>query len=114
MSPSNPTERSIESFYQVVNLVMAELEKDTEPDPRRIQINITGFLDKNAAPLTLELWNLLLSAQDNYQSGRKGIPSELIKEKMEEFARLNEVRIGIHEGILGSGFMKAYLRSIEF
>jgi hypothetical protein len=55
-----------------------------------------------------------VSAQDNYQSGRKGIPSELIKEKMEEFARLNEVRIGIHEGILGSGFMKAYLRSIEF
>jgi hypothetical protein len=79
---------------------MAELEKETEPDPRRIQISMTGFLDKNAAPFTLELWNLLLSAQDNYQPGRKGIPSELIKEKMEEFARINEVGIVILEGIL--------------
>ena len=75
----------------VVNLVMAELEKEAEPDPRRIQINLTGFLDSNAPQFALELWNLLLSAQENYQPGRKGIPNELIKEKMEEFSRINEV-----------------------
>ena len=75
----------------VVNLVMAKLEKEAEPDPRRIQINLTGFLDRNASQFALDLWKLLLSAQENYQPGRKGIPDEMIKEKMEEFSRINEV-----------------------
>ena len=77
----------------LVNLVMAELEKENEPDPRRIQINLTGFLDRNAASFVAELWNLLLSAQENHLPGQKGIPTELLKEKIIEIDKLNQVTL---------------------
>ena len=75
----------------VVNLVMAELEKENEPDPRRIQINLTGFLERNASAFVTELWNLLLSAQANCLPGQKGSPSELLQEKIAEIDKLNQV-----------------------
>jgi serine/arginine repetitive matrix protein 1 len=75
----------------LVNLVMAELEKENEPDPRRIQINLTGFLDRNAPSFVAELWKLLISAQENYLPGQKGIPTELLKEKIIEIDKLNKV-----------------------
>ena len=75
----------------MVNMVIAELEKEDEPDPRRIQINLEGFLDKNSANFTAELWKLLLSAQENYLPGQKGIPTELIQNKLDDFARKEQV-----------------------
>lgn len=37
-----------------------------QPDPKEMQINLTGFLHgKNARIFMQELWDLLLSAQDN-------------------------------------------------
>ena len=75
----------------VVNMVIAELERSDEPDPRRIQISMQGFLDSNAAIFALELWKLLLSAQENYQPGQKGIPTELIQEKLGEYAKIEQV-----------------------
>lgn len=51
------------------------------PDPKFMQINITGFLQaKNAREFMKELWTLLLSAQENIG----GIPSPLLEKKKEE------------------------------
>jgi hypothetical protein len=79
----------------VVNMVVAELENEVEPDPRRIQISLEGFLNKNAAKFTLELWKLLLSAQENYVSGYKGIPTDLIQGKLDQLVRIEQVIDGI-------------------
>jgi hypothetical protein len=47
-----------------------------------IQINLTGFLEKNAADFMRELWTLLLSAQDS----ATGIPREFLEKKKQEIA----------------------------
>ena len=50
----------------VINLVVNSLETPDEKglDPRKIQLNLAVFLQKNASKFTKELWNLLLEAQD--------------------------------------------------
>ena len=67
---------------------MAELEKQS--DPRKIQINLTGFLERNTGAFMSELWKLLISAQENYLPGQKGMPTQLLKEKEEEINRINQ------------------------
>ena len=47
-----------------------------------IQINLTGFLEKNAADFMRELWTLLLSAQNS----ATGIPKEFLEKKKQEIA----------------------------
>jgi hypothetical protein len=49
-------------------------------DPRELQINLTGFLEKQARPFVLELWNLLLSAGQ----APNGIPPQLLEAKKNE------------------------------
>jgi len=52
-----------------------------DPDPRKMQINLTGFVNgKNARLFMGELWALLASAQ----ATESGIPQELIDKKKEE------------------------------
>ena len=59
------------------------------PDPRNIQIQLTGFLQgKNARIFVGELWELLVSAQENIG----GIPTAFLEKKKEEI-RLRKVRI---------------------
>ncbi|RKP24452.1 PWI domain-containing protein [Syncephalis pseudoplumigaleata] len=53
-------------------------EKDL--DPRRIQIDLTGFLEDKAPQFVTELWDMLLSAQENVG----GIPTLLLEEKKRE------------------------------
>jgi hypothetical protein len=48
-----------------------------------MQINLTGFLEKNAAGFVTELWKLLLSAQD----GVGGIPTVFLQQKMDEIRK---------------------------
>ncbi|EJP63101.1 PWI domain-containing protein [Beauveria bassiana ARSEF 2860] len=48
-----------------------------QPDIKNIQIQLTGFLDKDTAPFCKELWKLFLSAQDSPQ----GVPKELLEAK---------------------------------
>jgi serine/arginine repetitive matrix protein 1 len=44
------------------------------PDPRKMQVNLTGFMDKHgAAAFMSELWTLLLSAQKTVG----GVPAEV-------------------------------------
>lgn len=49
----------------------------SQPDIKKMQIQLTGFLDKDTAKFCKELWKLCLSAQDNPQ----GVPKELLEAK---------------------------------
>jgi len=49
----------------------------SQPDIKKMQIQLTGFLDKDAAGFCKELWKLCLSAQSNPQ----GVPKELLEAK---------------------------------
>ena len=51
-----------------------------QPDIKSLQIQLTGFLDKDTASFCKGLWNLLLSAQDSPQ----GVPKELLEAKKME------------------------------
>ena len=63
----------------VVELVMNMLRQTTDAfsgqskrvDPQQLQVQLTGFLDRRAAPFVAELWKLLLDAQDSPQEHRK-------------------------------------------
>lgn len=48
-----------------------------QPDIKSLQIQLTGFLDKDTAPFCKELWALCLSAQNSPQ----GVPKELLEAK---------------------------------
>lgn len=51
------------------------------PDGRQMQMNLTGFLNaKNARTFVQEMWELLLSAQENIG----GIPAVFLEQKKEE------------------------------
>jgi hypothetical protein len=49
----------------------------SKPDIKKIQIQLTGFLDKDTASFCKELWKLCLSAQSSPQ----GVPKELLEAK---------------------------------
>lgn len=71
----------------VVEFVFNQLEADKHPDPRMMQINLTGFLNgKNARDFMGDLWTLLLSAQETVG----GIPAEILEEKKAEIRRRQE------------------------
>lgn len=54
------------------------------PDPRKMQINLTGFLNgKNARVFMTDLWELLISAQES----PSGIPPKFIEQKKEELKK---------------------------
>jgi serine/arginine repetitive matrix protein 1 len=48
-----------------------------QPDIKSLQIQLTGFLEKDTAAFCKELWKLLLSAQSSPQ----GVPKELLEAK---------------------------------
>lgn len=49
-------------------------------DPKMLQVNLTGFMERKAAPFCSELWELLLSAQES----PVGVPQEFIDKKKVE------------------------------
>lgn len=51
-----------------------------QPDIKSLQIQLTGFLEKDTAAFCKELWKLLLSAQASPQ----GVPKELLEAKKQE------------------------------
>ncbi|KAL3961991.1 hypothetical protein ACCO45_003514 [Purpureocillium lilacinum] len=59
------------------DLCMNLLKARQFPDIKSIQIQLTGFLDKDTASFCKELWNMLLSAQSN----KSGVPQELLEAK---------------------------------
>jgi serine/arginine repetitive matrix protein 1 len=55
-------------------------------DGKHVQIQITGFMEKNTGKFMKELWSLLISAQSNVS----GIPQQFLDQKAEE-TRLKKV-----------------------
>ncbi|KAL2212286.1 PWI domain-containing protein [Sarocladium strictum] len=61
----------------VIELCFNLIEGQRFPDIKSLQIQLTGFLDKDTGPFCKELWKLLLSAQGSPQ----GVPKELLEAK---------------------------------
>ncbi|TKA78486.1 hypothetical protein B0A49_01476 [Cryomyces minteri] len=61
----------------VIELCFNHLEGTRHPNIKVLQIQLTGFLDKDTASFCKELWTLCLSAQSNPQ----GVPKELLEAK---------------------------------
>ncbi|KAJ1921989.1 hypothetical protein H4219_000336 [Mycoemilia scoparia] len=78
----------------VLEYVFSMLEEKT-PDPRKLQINIAGFLESKAPEFSLELWKLLLSAQKS----SSGIPEEFIEAKKAEIRKKQLEEEKINEAI---------------
>lgn len=73
----------------IVEFVYNLLEEEKFPCPKKMQIQITGFLHgKNARVFMEELWALLLSAQES----DTGIPAAFILQKKEEILKREEHR----------------------
>jgi len=64
----------------VIGYVFSLLEEKQNPDPKLLQINITGFLATDASEFVLELWKILMGAQNNIG----GIPPQFLEKKKEE------------------------------
>ncbi|OTA64569.1 hypothetical protein K449DRAFT_463624 [Hypoxylon sp. EC38] len=77
----------------VTELCFNLIEGSRYPDIKSMQIQLTGFLDKDTAPFCKDLWNLCLSAQSNPQ----GVPKELLEAKklelIQEKSRELDVRL---------------------
>lgn len=56
------------------------------PDPRKMQISLTGFLEKRAAPFMNELWHHLVSAQASVG----GVPRAFVEQKKREMQAMRD------------------------
>lgn len=63
----------------LINLVINMLQGNNL-DGKKMQLDVTGFLEKQAGSFVEELWNLLVDAQ----SQPSGIPSSFLQRKKEE------------------------------
>ncbi|KAH9036196.1 hypothetical protein EDB85DRAFT_2143329 [Lactarius pseudohatsudake] len=72
----------------VVEYAMGLLEDESQPtpDPKKMQINLTGFLTDSTPIFMAALWNLLIEAQ----TSPAGIPRSFVEEKKEEMRRANQ------------------------
>jgi len=71
----------------VIDYAINQLEETNHPDPKAVQINLTGFLNaKNARTFMAELWPMLVSATKNPH----GIPDKLIELKRQEMEMVKE------------------------
>ncbi|KND90106.1 Serine/arginine repetitive matrix protein 1 [Tolypocladium ophioglossoides CBS 100239] len=75
----------------LIELCVNLLETSRYPDIKAVQIQLTGFLEKDTAPFCKELWNLLLSAQASPQ----GVPKELLEAKKLELIQTKRMLVGI-------------------
>ncbi|KAM0746106.1 PWI domain-containing protein, partial [Meredithblackwellia eburnea MCA 4105] len=59
---------------------LLEDEENRIVDPKKLQLSLTGFLEKKTSDFMVPLWDLLLSAQ----SSPLKVPAELLEEKKKE------------------------------
>ncbi|KAI0009744.1 hypothetical protein F4779DRAFT_617240 [Xylariaceae sp. FL0662B] len=71
----------------VTELCFNLIEGSRYPDIKSMQIQLTGFLDKDTAPFCKDLWKLCLSAQSNPQ----GVPKELLEAKKLELIQEKQI-----------------------
>ncbi|CAE7229364.1 unnamed protein product [Rhizoctonia solani] len=71
----------------VVEYAMGLLEDQSKPpDPKVMQINLTGFLESKTPAFMSALWTLLLEAQNS----PAGVPASFVQEKKEELRQKHE------------------------
>merc|ERR1712083_691568 len=72
----------------VVDYCIANLNEPPETglDPKLLQVNMTGFMERKAAHFCSELWKHLLSAQES----PVGVPQQFIDEKKEDLRQKRE------------------------
>ncbi len=68
----------------------AKTGQDKRVDPQQLQVQLTGFLNKQAQPFVAELWKLLLDAQD----APHGIPRAFVERKKQELVARREASGG--------------------
>eukprot|EP00048_Salpingoeca_helianthica_P003940 m.72128 g.72128 ORF g.72128 m.72128 type:complete len:387 (-) comp12976_c0_seq2:63-1223(-) len=78
----------------LVDYVFNQLE-ESDLDPRQMQINLTGFMHKNAKVFMKELWEMLVSAQSN----SSGIPTAILEAKKQEITRAKEEKERLQSGL---------------
>ncbi|KAF7163478.1 hypothetical protein CNMCM5623_008379 [Aspergillus felis] len=78
----------------VIELCFNLLEGSRFPDIKSLQIQLTGFLDKDTAKFCKDLWSLCLSAQENPQ----GVAKELLEAKKLE---LIQEKVGLPDCLTG-------------
>ncbi len=61
----------------VIDYAFDMLDSDRYPDPKRFQLNMTGFLERHAAVFCRQLWIHLISAQESPE----GIPKQFVDDK---------------------------------
>ena len=61
----------------------AKTGQDKRVDPQQLQVQLTGFLNKQAQPFVAELWKLLLDAQESPH----GIPRAFVERKKAELVK---------------------------
>ncbi|GAB7354076.1 hypothetical protein MBLNU459_g4651t2 [Dothideomycetes sp. NU459] len=72
--------RILNNEDDIVEGLLFGLIETKNPDIKSLQIQLTGFLGKDAAPFCKELWNLLLDAQKS----TTGVPQQLLQAKVNE------------------------------
>lgn len=75
----------------LIAYIYEQLEGHKTVDPRQLQINLTGFLEKNTSLFCKELWLMLASAAGN----DSGIPQAILDAKAEEVRKRKEVQDAI-------------------
>ncbi|KAM3147192.1 hypothetical protein pb186bvf_000908 [Paramecium bursaria] len=71
---------------QIVNYLEQQADEIKGPDPKELTILITGYFEKNAMPFMTDLWNLLLSAQDQ----QNGVAIQIQDQKQQQLQRKKE------------------------
>lgn len=61
-------------------------------DPKKLQLQLTGFLEKSTGTFMEELWGLLVDAQNSLG----GIPSAFLQDKKQEML---QAKVGMVEDI---------------
>ncbi|CAM9339486.1 unnamed protein product [Ascophyllum nodosum] len=70
----------------VVGTCVNYLSEEGNLDPKKLQLQLTGFLEKSTSMFMEELWVLLIDAQNSIG----GIPSAFLQDKKEEILRAKE------------------------
>lgn len=88
-----------DSFYVLylsLRAQRADVYRFLQPDIKSLQIQLTGFLDKDTPKFCKDLWNLCISAQENPQ----GVPKELLEAKKLE---LRQEKVGREGFVFDNG-----------
>ncbi|CCU99615.1 unnamed protein product [Malassezia sympodialis ATCC 42132] len=83
----------------LVEFIVGLLEAEQFPDPRKMQIALTGFLEKRAPPFMHELWGHLLSAQVSVG----GVPRAFVEQKKREMQAQREEHVSMMDQVRTRG-----------